>query len=158
MKITAVTCVKNEGPFLLEWIAFNRVIGITDFLFYSNDCDDGTDAILDALQDRGIVRHLPNPAQGRNYQMEALKDARKQDIVGAADWLWIADVDEFFNIHVGDGTIPELIEICGDPQAISLNFQFFANAGVEEFVDKPVIGSSFIRTTRTSGATSWRSK
>jgi hypothetical protein len=33
MKITAVTCVKNEGPFLLEWIAFNRLLGVTDFLF-----------------------------------------------------------------------------------------------------------------------------
>ena len=34
MRITALTCVKNEGPFLLEWIAFNRIIGVTDFLFY----------------------------------------------------------------------------------------------------------------------------
>ena len=73
MRITAVTCVKNEGPFLLEWIAFNRLIGVTDFLFYSNDCSDATDRLLDALQVRGIVQHLPNPAEGRNYQMEALK-------------------------------------------------------------------------------------
>ena len=40
LRITAVTCVKNEGPFLLEWIAFHRIIGVTDFLFYSNDCSD----------------------------------------------------------------------------------------------------------------------
>ena len=139
MKITAVTCVKNEGPFLLEWIAFNRVIGVTDFLFYSNDCDDETDTLLDALAARGIVRHLPNPAQGRNYQMEALKDARHQDMVKDADWVWIADVDEFLNIRIGDGTIPELIAACGDPQAISVTFQFFANAGVEAFADEPVI-------------------
>jgi len=139
VKITAVTCVKNEGPFLLEWIAFNRVIGVTDFLFYSNDCDDGTDSLLDALAQHGIVTHLPNPAQGRNYQMEALKAARQEDIVLDAAWVWIADVDEFLNIHVGDGTIPELVEACGDPQAISLNFQFFANHGVETFSDEPVI-------------------
>jgi len=139
MRITAVTCVKNEGPFLLEWIAFNRLIGVTDHLFYSNDCTDGTDALLDALADRGLCQHLPNPAEGRNYQMEALKDARHQDIVTEADWVWIADVDEFLNIHVGDHTIPALIEACGDPQAISVTFQFFANAGVDEFKDAPVI-------------------
>lgn len=69
MRITAVTCVKNEGPFLLEWIAFNRLLGVTDHLFYSNDCSDGTDRLLDALKDWG-VQHLPNPAKGRNYQME----------------------------------------------------------------------------------------
>ncbi len=139
MRITAVTCVKNEGPFLIEWIAFNRVIGVTDFLFYSNDCSDGTDMLLEALAARGIVTHLPNPARGRNYQMEALKDARRQQVVRAADWLWVADVDEFLNIHVGDGTIPELIEACGTPQAISVTFQFFANGGIERFEDKPVI-------------------
>ena len=66
MRITAVTCVKNEGPFLLEWIAFNRLVGVTDFLFYSNDCSDGTDTLLDALGDCGVV-HLQNPAEGRGF-------------------------------------------------------------------------------------------
>ncbi len=145
MRITAVTCVKNEGPFLLEWIAFNRLIGVTDFLFYSNDCSDGTDHLLDALADRSLVRHLPNLAAGRNYQMEALKDARRQDIVAGADWVWIADVDEFLNIHTGDHTIPALIAACGDPQAISVTFQFFANDGIERFSDVPVI-SQFNRS------------
>ena len=140
MRITAVTCVKNEGPFLIEWIAFNRVIGVTDFLFYSNDCTDATDRLLDALEARGIVTHLPNPAEGRNYQMEALKHAKSQPVVREADWVWIADVDEFLNIHVGEGTIPELIEACGNPHAISVTFQFFANCGIDEFVDAPVIG------------------
>ncbi|WP_421703594.1 glycosyltransferase family 2 protein [Aliiroseovarius sp.] len=139
MRITAVTCVKNEGPFLIEWIAFNRVLGVTDFLFYSNDCTDATDRMLDALAARGVVQHLPNPAQGRNYQMEALKDAKKQDLVLNSDWVWIADVDEFLNIHVGDGTIPELIDACGDPHAISVTFQFFANADVDAYEDRPVI-------------------
>lgn len=138
MRVTAVTCVKNEGPFLLEWIAFNRLIGVTDHLFYSNDCDDGTDRLLDALAARGLVQHLPNPAEGRNYQMEALKHAAKQDIVTEADWVWVADVDEFLNIHVGDNTIPALIEACGNPQAISVNFQFFANDDVEGFEDRPI--------------------
>ena len=143
-RITAVTCVKNEGPFLLEWIAFHRLLGITDFLFYSNDCTDGTDRLLEALAqighpDTGRVTHLPNPAEGRNYQMEALKDSAHQSVVKEADWVWIADVDEFLNIHVGDHTIPALIAACGNPQAISIPFQFFANGGVQDFVDRPVI-------------------
>lgn len=139
MRITTVTCVKNEGPFLLEWIAFNRLLGVTDFLVYSNDCSDATDRLLDALARTGWLTHLPNPAQGRNYQMEALKDAANQSVVLEADWVWIADVDEFLNIHVGDHTIAALIEACGDPQAISVTFQFFANDGVVAFEDAPVI-------------------
>jgi hypothetical protein len=102
MKIVAVTCFKNEGPFLLEWIAFNRLIGVTDLLFYSNDCSDGMDRLLDALQARGAVTHLSNPAAGRNYQMEALKDARRQDLLKMADWSGSRTWDELLNIHVAD--------------------------------------------------------
>ena len=145
MKIAAVTCVKNEGPFLLEWIAFNRVIGITDFLFYSNDCTDHTDTLLDALESHGIVRHLPNPARdNRNYQMAALKACKREPIVAQADWVWVTDVDEFLNIHAGEGMLTDLIDACGNPQAISATFLMMANAGVEAFADKPVI-SQFLR-------------
>ncbi len=145
MQITAVTCVKNEGPFLLEWIAFNRVIGVTNFLFYSNDCTDATDRLLDRLAEEYVVKHRPNPAEGRNYQMEALKKSRRHGIVRDADWVWIADVDEFLNIHVGNHTIPDLIDACGDPMALSISFQFMANGGVETFEDEPVI-SQFCQT------------
>ena len=77
--------------------------------------------------------------------MEALKAARQQNIVKDADWVWIADVDEFLNIHVGDHTIPALIAACKTPQAISITFQFMANAGIEAFEDRPVI-EQFVMT------------
>jgi hypothetical protein len=144
-RITAVTCVRNEGPFLLEWLAFHRAAGVTDFLFYSNDCTDGTDTLLDALAARGIVTHLPNPAQGRAYQMEALKAAARHPVIRAADWVLVTDVDEFVDIHAGDGTFADLIAACGNPQAISLPFRFFANGGVDAFDDIPVI-RQFTRT------------
>ena len=116
-RVTAVTCVKNEGPFLLEWVAFHRLIGVTDFLIYSNDCDDGTEPLLDALAPWGVV-HLPNPARGRSYQMEALRHAARQEVVRGADWVWIADVDEFLNIHAPGHDIAALIAACGDVMAI----------------------------------------
>lgn len=147
MRLTAVTCVKNEGPYLLEWIAYHRLRGVTDFLFYSNDCDDGTDDLLTALAAHealpgigGRVHHLPNPAERRNFQMEALRDARRHAVVREADWLWIADVDEFADVFCGDGSFGALIAACPDAQAISLHFQFMANGGQRAFVDAPVIG------------------
>ena len=53
--------MKNEGPFILEWIAYHLAIGVDDFLIYTNDCTDGTDEFLDILQDRGLVQHRINP-------------------------------------------------------------------------------------------------
>ena len=140
MNITIVTCVKNEGPFLLEWIAHNRNLGVTDFLFYSNDCTDGTDDLLDALDEHGIVKHLPNPAkEGQKYQMTALKAAPGEDIVKDADWVFVTDVDEFLNISVGAGRLPDLIEACGNPMAISVTMRMMANSGISDYVDEPVI-------------------
>ncbi|MDB4053693.1 glycosyltransferase family 2 protein [Octadecabacter sp.] len=62
MRITAITPMKNEGPFILEWLAYHLMIGINDFVVFTNDCEDGTDAILERLDELGLVRHLPNPS------------------------------------------------------------------------------------------------
>ncbi|MGB0799487.1 MAG: glycosyltransferase family 2 protein, partial [Planktomarina sp.] len=38
--------MRNEGPFIVEWVAHMRHIGVADLLVYTNDCDDGTDVLL----------------------------------------------------------------------------------------------------------------
>ncbi|MGR3661469.1 MAG: glycosyltransferase family 2 protein [Paracoccaceae bacterium] len=140
MKITAITRVGNEGPFLLEWIAFNRIIGVTDFLIYSEDAEDGSAPLLDTLQDNGIVQHIPLSSMRPRMRNKHLKHARQQDIVAHADWVWIATVEEFPNIHTGNGTLPDLINACGNPQAISLSHQYISNDDIQDFEDTPVTG------------------
>lgn len=144
--------MKNEGPFILEWVAYNRIIGVSDFLIYTNDCTDNTDVLLDALATHGVVKHLPNPAQpGQPYQMTALKVAAHDPLVRASDWVFVSDVDEFLDIRVGDGTIPDLLAACGNPKAISVTMRMMANSGVSQFEDRPVIE----QFTRTHDAELW---
>ena len=59
MRICAILTVRNEGAFLLEWLAHHRAVGVTDFVVFSNDCDDGTDLILDRLAAMGLIHHHP---------------------------------------------------------------------------------------------------
>ncbi len=54
-RVLIVTTMKDEGPFILEWLAYHRSIGVTDFLVYTNDCSDGTDEMFDLLQEKGHV-------------------------------------------------------------------------------------------------------
>ncbi len=49
MRAVAVLTVRNEGSFLIEWLAHHRACGFSDFLVFSNDCTDGTDLMLDRL-------------------------------------------------------------------------------------------------------------
>ena len=51
MRFLAVLTVRNEGAFLLEWLAHHRAVGFTHILVLSNDCQDGTDTMLDRLDE-----------------------------------------------------------------------------------------------------------
>ncbi len=139
MRATLLLGVKNEGAFLLEWLAHHRACGFTDVLVYSNDCGDGTDAMLDRLQAMGWLTHIRNDGpheEGPQWAM--LKAADTHPAVRRADWLLFCDIDEFVNIHTGDRTLPALLEALPKATAIPLTWRMFGNAGVIEDTDQPV--------------------
>ena len=135
-RVTIVTAMKNEGPFILEWLAYHRMIGVTDVLVYSNDCTDGTDRFLDLLERKGLVTHRVNPfdaGQGQKPQHAAFAAAETEPVVRAADWLMTLDVDEFINIHAGAGHLADLFAAIGDATLVSLTWRLFGNADIARF-------------------------
>ena len=130
------SCMKNEGPGLLEWIAYHRAIGIDHFLIYSNDCEDGTDAMLDRLQELGLVTHRRNPSpKGRNTRAQALAIDQLADdpVYRAAPWVLFIDADEFLNIHRGAGSLADLF--AADPAAdcFLIHWRLFGTSGRHRF-------------------------
>ncbi|MEE2944852.1 MAG: glycosyltransferase family 2 protein [Pseudomonadota bacterium] len=140
--VTIITTMKNEGPFILEWIAYHRAIGVDNFMVFTNDCTDGTDEFHDLLQAKGIVQHRDNPFRdnGLKPQHAALQAGEKEDIIKNADWVICMDVDEFINIKTGDGTLKALFEAVDDANMISLTWRLFGNSDIHEFSDRPIIG------------------
>ena len=140
MRCLAVLTVRNEAAFLLEWLAHHRACGFTDFLIFSNDCQDGTDLMLDRLQDMGVVQHVRNdgPYDQGGIQFTALKQADRMEIVQSADWILPLDVDEFVNIHTGDRTLSALFTALPDATAITLTWRLFGCGGQARFRDAPV--------------------
>jgi hypothetical protein len=135
-----VTTMKNEGPFILEWIAYHRIIGFDDFLVYTNDCTDGTDDLLQLLQDKGLVQHRDNPYRqsGMKPQHAALAAALDEPVVDQAKWLVCIDVDEFINVKCGNGTLDALFEAQPDANMISMTWRLFGNADIHRFADEPL--------------------
>ncbi|NJM82816.1 MAG: glycosyltransferase family 92 protein [Tabrizicola sp.] len=139
MRVTAVLTVRNEGAFLLEWLAHHRACGFTDFLVFSNDCTDGTDRMLDRLQAMGWLAHIVNDGpHDEGPQWAALKAADQHPLVRGADWILFLDIDEFVNIHVGDRTVRALLAALPEATAIPLTWRLFGNAGIVAFEDRPV--------------------
>lgn len=118
------TCMKDEGPFILEWLAWHKSIGIQDFVVFSNDCTDGTDALLDRLEEMGELRHLPNPAKifdSPAFQPFALAYTPHLSEFAKADFYISMDVDEFINVRIGKGKIWELLDHTGPFDALSMS-------------------------------------
>jgi len=112
-RIAIVTCMKDEGPFILEWIAWHKAAGVTDIVVFTNDCTDGTDSLLDRLADMGEVVHLPNPALATGstaFQPIALAYAEHLRTLREADFFISMDVDEFINVRVGEGRLADLLQ------------------------------------------------
>ncbi|MBV0911349.1 glycosyltransferase family 2 protein [Anianabacter salinae] len=140
MKLTIVTTMRNEAPYVLEWVAYHRLIGATDILVYSNDCEDGTDTMLDRLAARGEVIHVRNDEIGKKgIQWSALDRAGSHPAVTGADWLLVSDIDEFVNIKAGEGTFADLVAAVPAAQAIALTWRLFGSSHRIEISDRPVI-------------------
>ncbi|MFV2003086.1 MAG: glycosyltransferase family 2 protein, partial [Paracoccaceae bacterium] len=99
-----VACMKNEGPYIVEWVAYHRAIGVDNFLIYTNGCDDGTAQILERMQAMGLLQHRTNNDwRGKSPQQHALYQSLKVDLVKKSDWIIHIDVGEFINVRCGYG-------------------------------------------------------
>lgn len=132
--------VKSEAPYLMEWIAYHRALGIHQFLLGDNGGDDGTSELLRDLDRRRIVKRLD--WVGRRYfqlafYQQALALARP---LGEA--LFLIDVDEFLRPESADVSLTHLVRTWfsdGDVGAVALNWAIYGSSGETQMRDALVI-------------------
>lgn len=106
-----ICSMKDEGPFILEWVAHHLVTGFDAIYVASNDCSDGSDRLLAALDRAGYITHVPNVlAPGDIPQHAGYDRIRKRHAIDSADWLMMLDADEFLNVHLGTGQVRDLTD------------------------------------------------
>lgn len=138
--VVLVACMKNEGPYILEWLAYHQSIGVDNFLIYANDCSDGTVKILSRLQELGHLHLRRNDDwRGKSPQQHALNRSLKEDLILRADWIIHIDVDEFINVRTGNGMLADLFACVPDATNIAMTWRMFGHNGVQGFEDRPVI-------------------
>jgi hypothetical protein len=135
-----VGCMKNEGPYILEWVAYHRAIGFDNFLIYTNGCEDGTTEILDRLQSLGILQHRNNDNwSGNSPQQFALDNSLEEPVIKNAEWIAHIDVDEFVNIRTGNGTLDDFFALVPDATNVAMTWRLFGHNDVVELADEFVI-------------------
>ena len=127
-----VTSVRNEESWILEWIAYHQVIGFNKFLFYTNDNTDNTLALLQKLEELGIVHVRENILEeGQSPQKKAFQMAIREINNLNPDWVLCSDVDEYLVLK-NHKFISDFINERKECDAIALNWSFFGSSGKDK--------------------------
>lgn len=141
-RVAIAAIAKNEGPYLLEWIAYHRVIGIRQLFIADNFSDDGTSELLSALHKVGVVKRLPFPTlPGQAPQLPAYAKLMKR-YRWRADWVAIIDCDEFLTLANGVDSIHDFlkpIEADASVGAVCVNWAMFGSSQQAVPTNEPVI-------------------
>lgn len=134
------SAVKNEGPTLLEWVAYHRLIGFDTIYIASNDCTDGTDSLLDAMAREGLIQaHLPHrPDKRYGPQKSAIGALNKSGLLQDGDWFAFLDADEYLNIHLGAGTVDDLITKIGARKGMVIPWRLFGDGGTSGVIERQI--------------------
>lgn len=62
-KLSFVAIVKNEAPYIIEWIEFHKLVGVDKFYIYDNESSDNLKELLQPYIKSGIVVYHSSPGK-----------------------------------------------------------------------------------------------
>ena len=122
IKLAICAIVKDEAPYLVEWIEHHTLIGFDSILLYNDGSADDTQCVLDAYARQGVVTRVPDDISHRymenlpwnhtvwleksknpnNPQFAIFESCRRYLIdeevrrgAAGSTWMLTIDVDEF---------------------------------------------------------------
>jgi hypothetical protein len=144
-RVAIVAPVKEEEPYLLEWIAYHRTLGVEFFVLGDNGGSDRTSELLQALDAAGVVQRLDWRGE-IGFQLRFDFDAIPR-LCGVADVCSVTDVDEFLRPLGAHPDIPSAIAGIFADQDVSAAGLSLVNYGSSGRVD-PGEGLVIERFTR----------
>lgn len=126
MTCTLCAIMKNEARYLLEWVAYHRLIGFDRIVVYENDSDDCTPDLLAALAEGGVIdaafswRDMPISPQLAAYYHAAR--------ACETDWLMFLDADEFLNLKSRETVAAFLARFQPEVSCIAVNWRVFGSS------------------------------
>lgn len=95
MKIGICAIFKNEFDFVIEWLAYHRVVGVDHFYIADNVSDDGTSELLQILDYLGYIKRVHFPRVGDVGPQAPAYNHILTHYGAEVDLLGFIDADEF---------------------------------------------------------------
>ncbi len=131
-ELCIVASARNEGAYLLEWLAHHRLLGVEAVFLYTNDNDDASDPLLAALAAAGVITWLDSRVgAGTSPQLKAYGHAfgLLPDLLEFR-WSLVLDVDEFVLLDPDRfATLPDYLrwQERREVDAVALNWLFMGS-------------------------------
>ena len=147
MTTALAACMRNEGIFVLEWLAHHFSLGFDRIIVVTNDCTDGSDVLLDRAQEMGLVTHIRQDVPAGTAPQDAgmdhvLRLCRDQ---GLSHVLHI-DSDEFLLL---DPPLLKLLERTEAADVVPIPWRMFGDSGVTDWTPGDLVTA---RNTRAEPA------
>lgn len=146
-RIAIAAIFRNEHPYVLEWLAHHRALGITEFHIADNVSDDGTSELLQALDALGVLHRVPFPGTpGQAPQLPAYAELLSAH-AREADWVAVIDADEFIVPTGGARTVAEALAPLmaqADIGAVVLNWAVYGSSWLHNH-SAGLVGERFVR-------------
>jgi hypothetical protein len=120
--------MKNEAPYLPEWIEYHLIVGIEDFFLVDNNSTDGTAASLRPSLACGIVTFGKWPGFSQqfiiyNHYIQIIKDQ--------SYWIAVIDVDEFM-VPLEGRSVPDILRSLQGAVGVTVNWVTDGGNGIDK--------------------------
>lgn len=120
--------VKDETPYLEEWVAYHVLTGVERFVIYDNGSAEPVGETLAAHVEAGLVEVVDWPGQA--MQMPAYADCLKR-FGSRFSWLGFTDIDEFL-VPVVDDDLRVVLYDYEEQGGLVAHWSVYASGGLDD--------------------------
>lgn len=129
-KLALVAIVKNEAPYIEEWIKYYLSLGVESFYIYDNGSKDNLKSKLEEFNDSVTYIFF----SGKARQMDAYNDCLNK-YGRLYEYMGFIDIDEFIYIKDKQVSLPEYLDSFFQKKSeggIAINWQIFGSSHIEK--------------------------
>ena len=141
--VAVVATARSEGIYLLEWIAHYRLLGAEAIFLYTNNNDDGSDALLGALHAANVITWTRSEmAAGISAQNKAYGHALNVNLkILDHRWALFIDLDEFLVLNPARyGSVADFARWheMRQTDAVGINWVMVGSSGQARWTEAPL--------------------